>query len=57
MAHEVDAKHRCNPEIKPDAMCGAGAPCPDCNELSGDVPSVAKVITSITAVRGKGWVN
>jgi hypothetical protein len=38
--------------------CGAGAPCPDCNEVVDDGPPRSKgVVVSINAVRGKGRLN
>ena len=38
--------------------CGAGAPCPDCNEIVDDGPPRIKgVVVSIDAVRGKGRIN
>ncbi len=41
---------------KPDGcVCGAGVPCPDCNDLAA--PSVKEVIDIVHATRGKGTLH
>jgi hypothetical protein len=52
----VCENHRDRPwaKDKPNGCeCGAGAPCPDCNQLCDSVPSVDTVITDIDMVRRK----
>jgi hypothetical protein len=39
-------------------MCGAGAPCQDCNDLAdGGQPRTDSVITSVDATRDKGRLH
>jgi hypothetical protein len=44
--------------LKSGCECGAGDPCPDCNELAdNDQPRTDSVITAVDATRDKGRLH
>ena len=54
-------EYRSGPALSEDipngCVCGAGDPCPDCNELAGEQPRSGTVVTSVDATHDKGRVN